>query len=79
MDYGLSNFPFTRKVETLHKFKAKMGFQACPVHRCFVMSPLLRPFVNRLSWRMANGLQKLSPRNALLERMELVLRMALRS
>jgi hypothetical protein len=77
VDHGLSSFPFTSKVETLHKFKVKMGFQACPVHRGFVINPLLRPFVNRLSWRMANGLQKLSPRNSLLEQMELVLRMAL--
>lgn len=79
VDHGLSNFPFTNKVETLHKFKLKMGFQACPVHRRFVMNPLLRPFVNRLSWRMATGLQKLSPRNRWLEQMELVLRMALRT
>ncbi len=79
VDHGLSNFPLTSKVETLHKFKVKMGFQAYPVHRRFVMNPLLRPFVNRLSWRMATGLQKLSPRNPLFEQMELVLRMALRT
>jgi hypothetical protein len=79
VDHGLSNFPFSAKMETLHRFKEKMGFKAHPVHRGFVMDSLLRPLVNRLSWRLANGLQKLSPRNPWFERMELVLRMALRT
>jgi len=79
VDHGLSNVPFTAKVESLHRFKVKMGFEARPVHRSFVVNPLLRPFVNRLSWKLVNGLQKLSPRIPLVEQTELVLRMALRT
>jgi hypothetical protein len=73
VDHGLRNCAVTPKVETLHKFKIKMGFSARPVTRVFVVNPLLRPFINRASWRLANRIVTAAPRNPLLEKLELVL------
>lgn len=79
VDYGLSSIQADSKAEGLHKFKVKMGFDATPVHRAFVVNPLLRPFVNRLSWRLANGILQLSPKHPLLKKAEGALRMALKT
>jgi hypothetical protein len=74
---GMTNFPITPKVEELHRFKVKMGFEACPVHRAFVVNPLLRPLVNRVSWRLANGLLRLFPSNPIVRKAEFALAVAL--
>lgn len=76
VDDGLSNFPITPDVETLHKFKVKMGFEPCPVHRAFLVNPLLKPVVNRVSWRLANGLTRLFPHNSILRKAEFALEVA---
>jgi hypothetical protein len=73
---GMTNFPITPKVETLHRFKVKMGFEACKVHRAFIINPLLRPLVNRVSWRLANSLTMLFPRNSTLRKAEFALGVA---
>jgi hypothetical protein len=73
---GMANFPITPKVEALHRFKVKMGFEACPVHRAFLVNPLLRPVVNRVSWRLVKGLVRLFPRNAILRKAEFALGVA---
>jgi hypothetical protein len=74
---GMTNFPITPKVKALHRFKVKMGFEACPVHRAFLVNPLLRPVVNRASWRLVNGLVRLFPRNPILRKAEFALGVAL--
>jgi hypothetical protein len=78
VDHGWSNFPITPKVESLHRFKVKMGFEAVPVQRVFFVNPLLEPIVNDVSWRLANGLLKLWPDNPMLKKAEVALRVALR-
>jgi hypothetical protein len=77
VSYGLSSIQADSKAEGLHKFKLKMGFESVPVHRAFVFNPLLRPFVNRLSWGLVNGILKVAPYHAMLKKAEGALRMAL--
>jgi hypothetical protein len=77
VDYGLSSIQADSKVEGLHKFKLKMGFESVAVHRAFVVNPLLRPLANRVSWRLVNGMLKLSPQHPILKKAEGALRMAL--
>ncbi len=79
VDYGLSSVQAASKAEGLHRFKLKMGFEAVPVHRAFVINPLLRPFANHLSWRLINGILKLSPQHPLLKKAEGALRMVLQT
>jgi hypothetical protein len=70
--YGLSSIQEASKAVTLDRFKKKAGFEAWPVHRAFVLHPLLRPLANRCTlfglrlgtyfrpssrrWRKATGL-----------------------
>lgn len=77
VSYGLSSIQALANSEGLHRFKLKMGFEAHPVHRAFLVNPLLKPFVNRFSWRLASGLMKLSPANPMLRKAEGALRFAL--
>jgi hypothetical protein len=77
VDYGLSSIQADSRAEGLHKFKLKMGFDSVAVHRAFVVNPLLRPLANRLSWRLVNGMLKLSPQHPILKKAEGALRMAL--
>jgi hypothetical protein len=46
--YGLSSIQAESNAVGLHAFKTKMGFEARPVHRAFVLHPVLAPFANRL-------------------------------
>lgn len=77
VDYGLSSIQADSKAEGLHKFKLKMGFEPVAVHRAFVVTPLLRPLINRVSWRLVNGMLKLSPQHPLLKKAEGALRMVM--
>jgi hypothetical protein len=79
VSYGLSSIQADSRAEGLHKFKLKMGFESVPVHRAFVVNPLFRPFVNRVSWKLASGMLKLSPQHPLLKKAEGALRMVLQT
>jgi hypothetical protein len=79
VSYGLSSIQAVSKAEGLHKFKLKMGFESVPVHRAFVFNPLLRPFVNRVSWGLVNGILKVAPNHPMLKKAEGALRMALQT
>jgi hypothetical protein len=79
VSYGLSSIQANSKAEGLHKFKLKMGFESVPVHRVFTVNPLLRPFVNRASWALVNGMLKMAPDHPILKKAEGALRMALQS
>ena len=79
VNYGLSSVQAVSNAEGLNRFKLKMGFELVPVHRAFVFNPLLRPFVNRASWKLVSGMIKLSPRHPLLKKAEGALRMALQA
>jgi len=46
---GTSSIQAESNAAGLHAFKTKVGFEARPVHRVFMLHPLLRPFANRLT------------------------------
>jgi|SRR5579864_9437660 len=77
IDYGLSSIQAVSNAEGLHRFKIKMGFEAVPVRRAFVVNPVLRPFVNRVSSALVKGMLRFSPRHPVLKKAEGALRMAL--
>jgi hypothetical protein len=66
--YGLSSIQEQSNADSLHQFKIKIGFEAVPVHRRFILHPLLRPFANRLSLAVGHGLLKVSPGNRVLRK-----------
>jgi hypothetical protein len=49
VSFGLSSIQEGGKVDSLHRFKIDVGFEALPVHRAFVFHPLLAPFANRIT------------------------------
>jgi hypothetical protein len=49
VDYGLSSIQEENGAQGLHAFKKKMGFETQPVHRVFVLHPVLRPFANPIT------------------------------
>lgn len=51
VSYGLSSIQEDADKPGLHAFKQKIGFEATPVHRAFMLHPLFRPFANRLVLR----------------------------
>lgn len=58
VSYGLSSIHAEGNANGLHRFKTKVGFQAIPVHRAFVLHPLLRPLANRaILWGMKTAAQ----------------------
>lgn len=53
VNYGLSSIQEVSKADGLHRFKNRVGFEACPIHRAFVFHPLLRPLANPVTlWAM---------------------------
>lgn len=76
VDYGFSSIQAVSKSDGLHRFKLKMGFEAIPVHRAFVVHPMLRPLVNQVSITAVRQLLRISPRIRLLQKAEGALRMA---
>jgi hypothetical protein len=61
VSYGLSSIQPDSNEAGLHAFKTKLGFEAIPVHRAFVPSPVLRPFVNRLVLEGVNLALRVKP------------------
>jgi hypothetical protein len=62
VSYGLSSIQLKSSAAGLHAFKIKVGFEARPVHRAFVLNPFLRPFANRLTLWGLKGALKFIPR-----------------
>jgi hypothetical protein len=58
---GLSSIQAGSNAAGLHRFKTKAGFEARPLHRAFVLHPLLRPFANRLTLQSVNTLLRFRP------------------
>lgn len=55
VSYGLSSIQAESNAAGLHRFKLKVGFEARPVHRAFVVHPALRPVANRVTLAAAHG------------------------
>lgn len=68
VSYGLSSIQQHMNEPGLHYFKQKAGFVAQPVHRVFVLHPLLRPFANNLSLAILNICLRLRPGNRSLKK-----------
>jgi len=66
----LSSIQAESKGTGLHAFKTKVGFEARPVHRAFVMHPFLRPFANSVTLSVINTALRLIPRNRRLKKAE---------
>lgn len=55
---GLSSIQATTIEAGLHAFKTKIGFEARPVHRAFVLHPLAHPLANRATlWALRMALR----------------------
>ncbi|HEX3179404.1 MAG TPA: hypothetical protein VHZ49_22200 [Methylomirabilota bacterium] len=71
VSYGLSSIQLGGKAAGLHRFKLKVGFEAVPVHRAFVLRRSLRPVVRRATLKLAsagvNVALQLRPRSARLK------------
>lgn len=68
VSYGASSIQEARNAQGLHAFKTKVGFQAKPVHRVFLLHPLLRPFANRFAILGVKAMRGLFPRNRLVNK-----------
>jgi hypothetical protein len=56
VSYGVSSVQAETSAAGLHRFKRKLGFEAIPVHRAFVVHPALRPLANRVTLNAAHTL-----------------------
>jgi hypothetical protein len=70
---GLSSIQVDAAEKGLHVFKTKAGFVAQPVHRAFVLHPLLVPFLNRATLKALKVLLHFKPDNRLLRKADGVL------
>jgi hypothetical protein len=68
VSYGLSSIEEGADLAGLHAFKTKVGFEARPVHRVFVIHPLLRPFANRLALWGTRAALRMYPEGRLLRK-----------
>jgi len=68
--HGLNSIQSSSNEVSLHFFKTKIGFQAVPVHRAFVVHPLLTPLVNRPCLAVLRRLLRLRPEHRLLKKAE---------
>jgi hypothetical protein len=73
VSYGLSSIQAVSNAAGLHEFKTKVGFEAKPVHRAFVVHPLLRPLVNGGTQRAVAAMLALTPGNRMLKKCDGVL------
>ncbi|MBA5863366.1 MAG: hypothetical protein GDA65_11740 [Nitrospira sp. CR1.1] len=68
VSYGLSSIQDAHQAEGLHNYKKKVGFDARPVHRAFLLHPVLRPFASPLMLRGAKMVSNMLPHNRLLKK-----------
>ena len=61
VNYGLSSIQEETKAQSLHAFKKKVGFECHPVHRAFVLHPLLQPLANPMSLWTLRACTRLFP------------------
>jgi hypothetical protein len=73
VSYGLSSIQTRSNARGLHRFKTKVGFDAIPVHRAFVLHPHIRPFATTATLKAAywvvNGALWMKPRNRRLRKL----------
>lgn len=58
VSYGISSIQESGQKSGLHSYKIRIGFEAKPVHRAFIVHPTLRPLANRITlWSMKTALR----------------------
>jgi hypothetical protein len=63
VSFGTSSIQESSQESGLHSYKIRIGFEAKPIHRAFVLHPLLRPLANPVTlWTMKAAL-RLNPGN----------------
>lgn len=63
VSFGTSSIQESSRESGLHDYKVRIGFEAKPIHRAFVLHPLLRPLANPVTlWTMKAAL-RLNPGN----------------
>jgi hypothetical protein len=56
--FGASSIQESSQKSGLHHYKTRIGFEAKPVHRAFVLRPALRPWVNGITlWSLKTALR----------------------
>jgi hypothetical protein len=56
--FGASSIQESAQHSGLHHYKRRIGFEAKPVHRAFIIHPILRPLANRVAlWSMKTALR----------------------
>lgn len=68
VSYGLSSVQDAHQAEGLHVYKKKVGFDAKPVHRAFILHPFLRPFSKPLMLHGARMVSKMLPQNRVIKK-----------
>jgi hypothetical protein len=73
ISYGINSIEEGNRTTGLHFYKTRVGFEAHPVHRVFVLHPFLRPMANRVAlWavnmalRFKQGNRRLNKARAIL-------------
>jgi len=76
VSFGVSSLQATANLASLHRFKLRMGFEATPRHRTFVVGRLLRPLLQTRpgSW-LWDGLAAVRPSSATLSKVAGLARM----
>lgn len=70
VSYGLSSIQKSSKKDTLHDFKLRIGFDAVPVKRVFVVNPRYKPFINKYSHGIVKLLLKMFPHDRRINKLE---------
>jgi hypothetical protein len=78
VSYGMSSVQEENGHSGLHAYKMKVGFEARPAHRVFVLHPFLQPFVNRLTLKGLTTVLRLLPTDRRIRKAEGVLASLLR-
>ena len=65
---GLSSIQEDDKANTLDRFKRNVGFEARPIHRFFVLHPVLSPFANSLTLSGLRACLRAWPSNRVLRK-----------
>ena len=73
VSFGSSSIQTESNEIGLHAFKTKIGFEAKPVHRVFLIHPILRPFTSNLMRLGISMALRFRPDNRLLKKTEGVL------
>ena len=68
VSYGLSSIQDAQQKDGLHAYKNKVGFEALPVHRRFVVHPWIRPLANSFTLAGVGLANRVWPRNRLVRK-----------